>query len=92
MPGTDTERFLQEMKLVKKKKTENVNIHAIYIIIFLKKKQAKNVNIRVKNIKIFPNKKTSKSVNMLANGIEIFLKCFSFFECIKNKVLVFLNE
>ena len=41
MPGTDTERFLQEMKLVKKKKTENVNIHAIYIIIFLKKKQAK---------------------------------------------------
>ena len=31
-------------------KTENVNMYALYIIIFLNKKRAKGVNMRVRNV------------------------------------------
>ena len=31
-------------------KTENVNMHALYIIIFLNKKRTKGVNMRVRNV------------------------------------------
>ena len=42
MLANNTESFLQKINLVKKKKTKNVNIRAIYRIIFQKKKKYKN--------------------------------------------------
>ena len=51
------------MNLVKKEKSKNVNMHPIYIIIFLKKKKTKGVNMRVKNIETLPKKK-KLAINM----------------------------
>ena len=56
----DTESFFSENVLSEKKKMKNVNMHAIYIIIFLKKKPKKGVNIYVcEKMETFPKKKTT---------------------------------
>ena len=68
MPVINTESFLKKINLVKKKKTKNFNMHAIYVTIFL----------NVKNVETFPKKKTTKSVNMLVIVIEKFLEALTF--------------
>ena len=71
------------MNLLKKKKTESVNMHEVYIIIFLKK-LAKGMNMLVKKMEIFLKKKNTKRVNMPVNEIEIFLKASTYHENIKS--------
>ena len=58
------ESFLQKLNLVKKKKSKNVNMNAIYIIIFLKKKKTKGVNMRVKSLETIPNKKKTQKASI----------------------------
>ena len=78
VPIIHLENFLEKMKLVKRKKTRNVNKQAIYTIIYPKKKKTKDVNMHMKITETFPKKTKTKSINMFVNDKEIFLKSLNF--------------